>query len=80
MVRRSGAERTSTPRSHGRTSDRVQVELAPSLKQVIVTHPFDLVQISRGLGPKSLDAQLVPILLAFPNIRESTRSVSDGIG
>jgi len=43
------------------------------------THPFDIVSIRRGLGPKSLDAYLVPIQLAFPDIRESTGRVRDGV-
>ena len=43
------------------------------------TYPFDPVQIRRCLGPERLDAQRVPIPLAFPNIREPSRGVRDGV-
>jgi len=47
--------------------------------QRTVTHPLDVVSIRRGLGPKGLDAYLVPIHPAFPNIRKSTGRVRDGV-
>jgi len=44
-----------------------------------ITHPFDLVQIRRGLGSESLHTHLVSFQIALPNIRKSTRSVRDCI-
>jgi len=52
----------------------VQVELTLSSRYGTATHPFDLFWIRRRVGPKSLDAYSHPILLAHPNIRESTRN------
>ena len=50
-----------------------------ALEQVIVTHPFDFVQISRGPGLKCLHAHLVSIQLALPNICESSRSIRNSV-
>jgi hypothetical protein len=43
------------------------------------THPFELVQICRCLGPECLDADLPPVQLAFPNIREFALGVGNRV-
>jgi len=79
MVARWGAKRTSTQRSHGRTSDWNGLSSSLHRDRGTVTHPFDLVQIRRRLSPERLDAHQIPTLQAFPNIRETTRGVRDGV-